>query len=233
MNRHDLKEQLQHDPFKDSVAKAVDYTSTHRTEVVRWALIGLAVLLVVGAGIWYASYRRSVREQDLENAFAVLAAPIGPPNQFGKSFATEDARRSASLKALSDVIQKDGDSREGNIALYYRGTLKAQSNDASGAEADLRKAANGSGDSVSLAKIALAQLYSGQNRIAEAQTLLRSLVDKPSGLVSKQQAQILLAQMEQSSNPQDARKILKSLQTPDTDPAISRAAAQVSAEIPK
>lgn len=234
MTRHELKEQLRHDKFRDSVSAAVDYTAHHQSQVVRWAIVGAVALLIIGAGAWYYSYRNSIHQQDLEAAFQVLGAPVGPASQFAKTYPTEDAKRQASLKALNDLIAKDGEgSREGLIGLYYRGTIEAAQG-SKAAEADLRKVADSSSSCSPLAKIALAQLYSGENRVHDAEALLRSVIEKPSALVSKSQAQILLAQIEQTTNPKDAKQILQSVKTSSReDPVVARAADQLSAEMAK
>lgn len=236
MTRHELKEQVQHDQFTDIVSHAVNYASAHREKLIRWGLLGLAVLVVIGAAMWYSSYRDSQRQQDLQAAFQVLDTPVGPANPANPSaqtFATQDAKTKASMKALSDVIAKDGGTRQGMTAQYYRGTLKAQSGDSRGAESDLNGVANSSNECAPLAKIALAQLYAGENKLPQAQTLLREMINKPSDLVSKAQAQILLARLEETTNPQDAKKILQSLKTPTQDPAVSRAVEQLSAQLAK
>jgi len=230
LTRHELKESLQHDQFTDTVSKVVNYTLADRQRLIRWAVIVGAVLLIAGAAIWFSSYRSSVRRQDLEAAFAVLNAPVSATETAGKSFPTQEAKTKASMTALSDVIAKDGGTREGLIAQYYLGTLKAQNQDPKGAESDLSAVANSSSECAPLAKIALAQLYTSQNRSAEAQKLLREIVDKPTDLVSKAQAQVLLAQILQSSNPQEAKKIEQSLKTPNQSPAVTRALEQISSQ---
>ena len=230
MTRHELKEQVQHDAFTDSFSRLIQYSSSHREQLIRWGLMAIALIAVIVAAVWYSSHARAIRRADLASAFEILTAPVGPANQFGKSFPTEDAKRQASLKALAAVIAKDGGTSEGLMAQYYRGTLKAQQ-DAKGAESDLRTVADSNSSSSPLAKIALAQLYSGENRISDARQLLQGLVNKPTDLVSKPQAQILLAQLDQTSNPKEAKKILQSLQTPNQDPAVSRAAGQVSSAL--
>lgn len=230
MTRHELKESLQHDQFTDTVSKVVNYTVADRQRLIRWAVILGAGLLIAGAAIWFSSYRSSVRQQDLEVAFAVLNAPVGTSETASKSFPTQDAKTKASMKALADVIAKDGGTREGLIAQYYLGTLKAQNQDPKGAESDLSAVSNSNSECAPLAKIALAQLYTSQNRSAEAQKLLREIVDKPTDLVSKAQAQVLLAQILQSNNPQEAKKIVQSLKTPNQSPAVTRALEQISSQ---
>jgi hypothetical protein len=233
LTRHELKESLQHDQFTDTVSHVVNYALADRRRLIRWAVIAGAVLLIAGAAIWFSSYRRSVRQQDLEAAFVVLNAPVGTTETAGKNFPTQEAKTKASMKALSDVIAKDGGTREGLIAQYYLGTLKAQNRDPKGAESDLRAVANSGSECAPLAKIALAQLYTSQNKAAEAQKLLREVVDKPTDLVSKAQAQVLLAQLLQSTNPQEAKKIEQSLKTPNQSPAVTRALEQISSQTAK
>lgn len=234
MTRHELKEQLQHDQFTDAVSRSLDYVTSHREKITRWAIVAAVILAIAGGAFWYSSYQRSVRQQDLQAAFEVLEAQVGPStNPAVKNFPTQEAKTQASIKALSAVVAKDGGTREGFIAQYYLGTLKAAQNDNKGAESDLRAVGNSSSDSAALAKIALAQLYAGENRTAEAQELLHSLVNRPVDLVSKAQAQILLAQLDQRANPQQAKNLLKSLQTPDQRPAVTRAVNELSAQSSK
>jgi predicted negative regulator of RcsB-dependent stress response len=224
LTRHELKEQLQHDQFTDAVSRSLDYITSNRERVIRWSIVAVIVLAIAGGAFWYSLHRRSVRQHDLQAAFTVLDAPVGAAtNQFGKSFPTQEAKTQASMKALSEVVAKDGGSREGFIAQYYLGTLKAAQNDNKGAESDLKAAADSKTEIAPLAKIALAQVYATENKTAEAQDLLRSIVNNPTDLVSKAQAQVLLAHLDEKVNPQQAKNILKSLQTPNQRPAVSRA----------
>ena len=233
MTRHELKEQLQHDRFTDTVSEAVSYAASHRESLIRWLIIAGAGLVLIGAFLWYRSYQDSLRQRDLAAAFQVLDAPVGAAPGASKTFATVDLKRQESVKVLSDVVANDSNSRLGLIARYYLGTLKAQSSDTKGAESDLRAVADSSNEIAPLAKVALAQLFAGQNRQADAQALLKSLVDKPSRLVSKEQAQIMLAQLEATTNPQSAKAILNSLKAPQERPAVGRADAQLSTQIAK
>jgi predicted negative regulator of RcsB-dependent stress response len=225
LTRHELKEQLQHDQFTDAVSRTLDYVTENRERVTRWVIVAVVLLAIAGGWFWYSRHERSVRQQDIQAAFAVLDAQVGPANnQFaGKTFPTQEAKTQAAMKALARVVAKDSGSREGFIAQYYLGTLKASQNDNGGAEADLKAAASSKTEIAPLAKIALARLYANENKTPEAQELLRSIVNHPTDLVSKAQAQILLAQLDEKANPQQAKNILKSLQTPNQSPTVSRA----------
>ncbi len=233
MTRHELKEQLQHDQFTDAVSKIVTYATENRERVFR-LLVALAIVLAVAGGLfWYFSSRSAARERDLQAAFQVLEAPVGPPNDYAKTFPTQQAKTQASIKALSNVVAKDGGSRQGLIAQYYLGTLKAQQGDTKGAEADLTNVADSGSEVKSLAKIALAQVYVGEQKTTEAQKLLQSMIDKPTDLVSKAQAQILLAHLDETISPQEAKVLLQSLKTPGQRPAVDRAVSALQAQISK
>ena len=233
MTRHELKEQLQHDRFTDTVSEVVSYAGSHRQELIRWVIVCVAVLVIAGGAFWYAKYRQSLREQDLNRAFAVADRPVAPAAPGVSNFPTQDAKDQAAMKAFSDVVAKDSGSDEALIAQYYLGTLKAKKGDTKGAEAALTPVANSSVSVAPLAKVALAQMYSGEKKITQARTLLQSLIDKPSALVSKPQAQILLAQLEQSTNPKQAQKLLQSATAESKDPVVDRIAQQVSSQIKK
>ena len=231
MTRHDLKDQLQHDQFTDAVSNVVTYTQTHRQQVIRWAVIGVVVLLVAGGIGWYVSSQQAQRQQDLANAMTVVDAQVGPANGFSKTYPTQEAKDAAATKALSDVVAKDGSSQEGMIALYYLSALKGKTDQAA-AQPGFQRVADSGKTVAPLAKIALAQICVGQGKLAQAQDLLRSIINNPTDLVSKAQAQILLAQTEATSDPKDAKAQLKMI-TPDAEKraAVSRAADAVAAQL--
>jgi predicted negative regulator of RcsB-dependent stress response len=229
LTRHELKEQLQHDAFTDNVSGVLSYASSHQEKLTRWAIILGAVLILTGIVFWYSSFRREQRRDELQKAFAVYEAPVGATAAAaGRSFPTQDEKNKSSLKAFSEVAAKFKGDEEGLIARYYVGTLKAQMGDSKGAEGELKAVASEGKQCAALAKIALAQLLSGQNRQNEAQSLLREVVNKPTDLISKEQAQLLLAQSLESTNPAEAKKLLQSLRAPNQSPAITRAVDQLS-----
>ncbi len=231
MTRQELKEQTQHDAFSDSVSRVVQYSNTHRNTLITWGVAAVAAAGLAIGGIAYANHQRDIREQDLAAAFDVIAAPVGAqPGQLGKSYPSEAAKREAEVKTLAAAAAKYQGTSEGLMAQYYVGTLKAQT-DAKGAEADLKAVANSSNDVSALARIALAQLYAGENRLPEAQQLLQDLANKPNSLVSKGQADILRAQLDAAVNPQRSHQILQSLQNGKQDPAIARAAGELAAQV--
>jgi predicted negative regulator of RcsB-dependent stress response len=233
LTRHELKEQLQHDHFTDAVSDVVTYALSNRKRLTRLVVLAVLVLILAGGALWFSAYKTSIRQQALAETLHVIEIPVGTSSQVPNSYPTQDAKQQAEIKALSGMVAKYGGTREGLIAQYYLGTVKVERKDPKGAESDLRRVADSKSEFAPLAKIALAQLYAGENRIPEAKALFQSISKKPSDLVSKAQADILLAQLELTTNPQEARKILQSLRTPTQRPSVSRAVDQVSAQLTK
>lgn len=231
LNRHELKEQIRHDQFTDTITGIVDYTASHRSEVIKWVIVAGVVLIVAGVGFWISASRQAARQADLQAALTIAEAQVATPNTAGQNppgqnFATQDAKNKAAIKTLQGVASKDSGTREGLIAQYYLGTLQAQTGD-KGAESNLQAVAKSSSECAPLAKIALAQLYAGQNKAAEAQGYLREVINKPTDLVSKAQAEIMLAKLMESTNPTEARKLAQSVKAPGQSPAAARAADQI------
>ena len=236
LTRHELKDQLQHDHFTDAVSGAVTYASSHRQNLIRYGIAAALVVLIAGGVWWYMSSQREQRRQELDTAMSILDAQVGPgaTDSAVRSYPTEDAKKEAWMKALSAFISKYGGSEEGNIAQYYRGTERAQKDDQAGAESDLKVVADANSSISPLAKVALANLYLGEKKNVEAQTLLQSLTKDPSALISKAQAQILQAQLNQTTNPQAARDVLKSIDPTDKKrEAVSRAAEAITSDLAK
>jgi predicted negative regulator of RcsB-dependent stress response len=82
----------------------------------------------------------------------------------------------------------------------------------------------------SLGKLALAQLDFADNRTADAQNLLKNLQDHPTDLVSKNQATFALAKGLIPTQPDEARKLLLSLATTQSD--ISQIAVAAMTDLP-
>jgi hypothetical protein len=211
LTRHELKE-LEHDPLAAKVGDALKYTSAHKSKVIRWAVVGLAVLVLAAAGGWYWNHAKAQREADLRDAFQIAEATVGKENTlYAKNFPTQQAKDDASLKAFSDVAAKDSGTKEGDIAAYYAAVLRNQKGDTNAAIGILKSVTDGGHPISSIAKVALANLYAGQGKYLDAETLMKRLVDRPTDLVSKEQAQIQLAQILGKHDPEAAKKLLDSI----------------------
>ena len=210
-HRHELK----HDKFVEQVGHTVEYAAEHRQQVVRYTIAAVVALLVVLGALWYFRSQAEARQVALRDAIRTQEAPVGqPPNEFLKAFTTEAEKRTAVDKAWNDLIARYGGSEEAAIAHFYMGVNAADRGNGSDAEKHLKQAVDtGEEPYVSQARLTLSELYVSMGKTADAEKLLRTLMDNPTVLVSKEQATIALAKLLAKSRPEEARKLLEPLRT--------------------
>jgi hypothetical protein len=90
---------------------------------------------------------------------------------------------------------------------------------------------HGNANYASLAKLALAQLDYAQNRTAEAEALLKGLMDHPTDLVSKEQAEFTWAKTIAPTKPEEARKLFQQLVSEKSE--VSQIAQAAMNELPQ
>ncbi len=209
------RKELKSDEFASTVGHTVEYVTEHRTQFIRWGIIGGIVLVLVLGGLSWRNYRRGQREQALNAALEIQNAPVGQvQNEYVRSFPTEQARMTAATKAFQDIVNQYGGSDEGIIAEYYLGALAADQGRMIEAQKYFESVSNsGKKDYASLAALSLAEIYKSEGKTAQAENLLRPLVDKPTEFVSKEQATIALAGVISKTKPDEARKMLEPLRT--------------------
>lgn len=230
MDRRTRKE-LKTDKFAQGFESGFDFLSEHRGQAIRWGLIALAVVVIVG-GIWlYRSHQATQRADLLAKAMQIDDAVVGPPQPPRLSFTTPEDKEKARIAAFTAVAVKYPGSAEGamaQLALAAAQADKGQIDEATKTFQNISATAPTPYDSV--AQLSLAQIYQSQGKSAEAEKLLRQLIDKPTVFVSKEQATIELAKVLAKSKPAEARKLLDPLgASPRT--AISRAAVAVMGTI--
>jgi TolA-binding protein len=227
------RRQLKEDKFVESAQDAVDWASGHRRLVV-WSigLVILAGLAYFGITMWL---NRQSEQANLELGVAMrtMAEPIGPPPPPGTpagnptSFSSVAERAKAAGKHFQAVADKFSYTKPGKIARYMQGVAALQAGDNAEAEQQLKTVADSGDQSVAaLAKIALASLYRSSNRQSDAAKIYRELEDHPTDTVSKAQAQLEMAAMYESTDPQQAASIYQQIQKDDP----KSAAAQIAAE---
>ena len=72
------RKELKSDRFALEVQHSVEYVAEHRRQVVRWASIGAAVVLLIVGVFVYRNYERGVRQEKLASAMQIMNATIGP-----------------------------------------------------------------------------------------------------------------------------------------------------------
>lgn len=233
MDRTTRKE-LKSDRFALEVEHSVDYVSDHRRKFIQWGAIALGAILLLTAIFWYRGYQHTARQEALSAALRVQNAAVGQPQgEFALSYPSDAAKKAASNKAFTELAAQYPNSEEGSIAEYYLGAAAADKGDLAQAEKRFKLVVDaGERSYASLAKLSLAQIYQAQGKLPEAENVLKSVMDQPTVLVSKEEAVIALAHVMATSKPQEARKLLEPLRSSQRS-AISRAALTALSDIPQ
>jgi predicted negative regulator of RcsB-dependent stress response len=223
---------LKHDRFVEQVGQTVEYASEHRQQIIRYSVAGLVVLVLVLGVSWYRRTQSTTRQEVLREAIHKQEGQVGPAQSpYLVSYSSEAEKQKAVEAAWNDVIAKHPGSDEAMIAHFYMGINAADRGNTQEAEKHLKIVAESGKDAyASQAKLSLANIYEAQGKIGEAEKLLRSIIDGPTVLVSKEQATLVLAKMIGKSRPAEARKLLEPLRT-ERGP-VSRAAITALNDIP-
>lgn len=219
------RKELKRDPFALEVQHGFEFLTTHRQQSLKIGGLALALIALITGIYFYRQHEAGIREDLLSTALRTHDANVGDAtNPYMMNFPTQKAKDEAVTKAFTAVAARFPGTDEGTVAEFFLASQAADSGDMAQAERRFKDIVdNGSGPYVSLAKMSLATLYAGQNKLADAEKLLRSVMDKPTVLVSKEQAAIKLAEILAPTRPNEARAILGPLRASDRS-AVSRAA---------
>ncbi len=228
LTRKDLKT----DNFAVAVEHQLDYVSEHRRQLAQWGVAALGLVLIVAGIYMYRAHERGVREEKLGDAIHIQEAPVSAGAVGGQlTFPTEDAKHKAATKAFTDIAGAYSGTTEGYVAENYLGAIAADAGKLDEARKRFQTVADsGNTNYASLAKLSLAQIDLAENRGAEAEKILRDLIDRPTALVSKEQATIALARGIGKTKPAEARKLLEPLRTQPG--AVSQAAINALSDLP-
>lgn len=218
------RKELKTDKFAVEVEHTVDFVTQHRSQLVLYGSIAVAVAVISVGAYFYVRQQHMVREQGLADAIQIQESAVGQQNPNAPvSFPSEDAKRAAATKAFTDIAAKYPGTNEAAVAKYYLGASMADQGKLPDAQRLFQEAAEiGDKNYASLARFSLAQVYVSENRPADAEKIFRDLIANPTALVSKDQATIELAKTIAPTKPAEAKKLLDPLRA-QTGP-VSQAA---------
>jgi predicted negative regulator of RcsB-dependent stress response len=230
MDRHTRKE-LKTDKFAQGVGSSFEFLSEHRGQAMRWGLIALAVVVIVG-GIWvYRSHQATQRAELLAKAMQIDGASVGAPQPPRLNFPSVEDKEKALAAAFTEVAVKYPGTQEAAIAQLAVAATQVDKGQMDQALKTFQSVMDSAPDPYnSVAKSSIAQIYASQGKTDEAEKLLRQLVDKPTMFVSKEQATLDLARLIGQKNPAEARKLLEPLSA-SKRAAVSRAAVAAMGSI--
>jgi len=219
ITRHDLKT----DQFAQQVGHIVEEVEAHRSQVIRYGVAAVAAVVLVAGAFWFVHSRKESREQELAKVMRIWNAPLGAPGGGEYSFADAVSKDKAFSKAAAELIASHSGSDQAGAAEYLLAIRAADQGKLDVAERNFKQAIEDGGSEYgALSKLALADVYVTQGKTADAEKLLKGLIEKPTVLVSKDQATIALAKLYLKSRPAEARKLVQPLLTQTT--AVGRVA---------
>jgi len=224
--RHALKQ----DKFAQAAASSADWLGTHKSGVLRWAMItGAALVLIAGAAVYW-NQRSSAADAALGQAIDLYDTPLaqpGAPAEAGVYSTAADRAKEANREFVA-VAHNFGWFPEGTQARYFAGVSYIELGQNGNAETELTAAAGSwNRNLANLAKLALAGLYHQTNRDGQATSLYNELAAKPSATVSAAVAQLDLADLYVAEGKQDqARALWAKVKDADKDGAAGQIAEQ-------
>jgi predicted negative regulator of RcsB-dependent stress response len=227
------RKELKTDKFAVEAEHVLETVTSHPEQIKRWGAIIVAVLVVGGGIYYYRSHQAAAREEALTEAFKIDDAVVSnnpvPPNM---NFKTEAEKDTARTKAFTDLMLNYSGTREGAIAGIYMASTASDKGDLPKAEKLFKDVVDSApSDYSSVAALSLGKVYAAENKTAEAEKVLRGLIQNPTPLVSKEQATVELADVLTKTNPAEARKLLEPLRTGRS--AVSRAAIAMLGNLPQ
>jgi len=231
------RKELKRDAFTEEVVHTIEVVSGHKKQAMTYVGAGLAALVIGVAIYFYRDNTSATRQRDLQEAFQVKAATItGAPTSQAQGklqYSTQDEKTKAEQKAFENVVTKHSGTNEAAVGEMHLGMMAADAGNMDLAIKYFQNAASySSADYASLANYKLAQAYIGTGKEADAEKVLRALVDKPTSLVSKEESLIMLARLISKTRKDEAKKLLEPLEKSKSE-VINKNAQMVLAEISK
>ncbi len=211
--RHQMKQDRFSKVTLEAAENAAHWSEEHKTKLAV-IVIAVAVIAAIAFGGWYyvntQDEKASAGFSTAVRTFETPVRPVGMPAQPGvDSFASTQERNTAARKQFQTIIDQYPHTHTADLARYFVGLIASQLGDNVVAERSLQGAAGSSnGDLAALGKFALASIYRGENKDAQAVDLYKQLIAKPTMVVSKATAQLELAGFyESQKKPDEAKKI--------------------------
>jgi tetratricopeptide (TPR) repeat protein len=239
--RAETRHQLKQDAFSrvtlGAAEKTADWSVAHRSTLIIAGIVVVLLAAAVVGGWYYLNEQDQKASLDLSVALRTLDTPLRPagtPEQPDfPTFTSAKERAETAQKQLQAIVDKFPHTRTADVAHYFLGVTAQTLSDNAAAERDFKEVASGGNREIaSVAKDALASLYSQTNRTKEAVAVYQGLINKPTSMVSKLAAQLQLAELYQSSNqPLDAKRIYEEIKKESPASDAAQLATQKLAEL--
>lgn len=224
--RHALKQ----DRFITATTSGLDWVGQNRASVIRWSIGVVVALAVVITGILLFMQRTSAADQLLGQGLTIYETPITSPDQptppGETSYASAKDRAKAAYPIFAQAASQYSWLHAGHMARYFAGLTAQDMGNTSEAESDLNQVARSGGNLGATAKMALANLYAQTGRTSQAVEEFRDLIAHPTTTVPKSSARLMLAQLYETTQPEEARRLYAEIKDQDKDSEAAQIATQ-------
>jgi tetratricopeptide (TPR) repeat protein len=217
------RELKQQDQFVTLTGNGLEWAKQNRRSAIVSSVILLLVILAIVGGASIYSHRSNQANAALGDALHAYQTLIAAPGQQvppgTKTYSSVAERAKAANALFVDIANRYGMTPDGKVARYFAGLTYMEEGQNQSAEDSLKQVADSwNGDLSALAKLALAQLYRGTGRDAQAIDIYNELSKGSATTVPPGMAQIQLAEMyESQGKPEEAKKIYGKLKDQDKD----------------
>jgi predicted negative regulator of RcsB-dependent stress response len=217
--KRQTRKQLKTDKFAQDLGLTFSFLSEHRSESIRYGLIGLAVIILGVSYYFYSAHQAAIREEALTQAMRIDQAVIAPkPTPTSLNFTTKEEKDKARTQAFSDLAAKYRGTAEGAVGGIFIGAEQSDKGNFPAAEKIYKDVMDSAPEEYSAqARISLAHVYAAEGKIPEADKVLRYLIDHPTALVSKEEATLELGDILAKPNCKEALKLIEPLRTSRTE----------------
>jgi predicted negative regulator of RcsB-dependent stress response len=219
-----LRRDLKKDEIRETLVSGVESVATHQQAL--WLIIGAALLVALAVFGWNSYSRRQTAKASLalDEGLKIFQARIRaagePADPVDLTYVDEKNKFTDADKKFVAVANEFGRTKPGQMARYYAALSEIQLKQFADAEKNLQEVSSGGDENLAgLAKFQLAQVYTQDNKGAQAVDLYKQLVDKPTVFVPKPTAMLALADYYRKSDPAQATKLYNQVKTEFPDAA--------------
>jgi predicted negative regulator of RcsB-dependent stress response len=225
---------LKQDRFAATTMETVSWAVEHRKTLVTVGLAAAVVLAIVLGGWYYLQSQEQAAGTALGHALRTYEAQVAPPGTPAQpgiiTFSSAKDRARAAQTEFRTIASQYRHTRSGELARYFAALTDVELGNNSAAEQELKQVAGvHNQDLAALSKMALASIYRNTSRDADAIALYKQLIEHPATSVSKPRAQLELADLYSSKQPQEAKKLYEQIAKENpTSPAAQMANSHLS-----
>lgn len=226
MPKHLSRKELKKDEVRETLSHGAQAVFAHQHQI--WVYGGIAALVAIAVLGWrfYTQSQTAKGATALADAMKVYQARIRtaaePAQPDEITYVDEKNKYGDAAKKFTDVSNRYGSTRPGQLARYYAALSLERLNRYGEAENDLKALESSRDESLSaLARFKLAQVYDEDGKGAQALQLYQQLSNKSSLFVPKPVVLLALADHYSSSDPTQAAKLYNQVKSefPDTQAA--------------